>query len=202
MAEGIEGTTVPLWGLVLAGGSSRRMGVDKGNLDFHGQPQATWTWSQLDSLCERAFVAVNDEQRDAEPYARLPLVVDEFPPSGPVTGLLSAWSVYPRVAWLVVAVDMPFLDKATLNALIDARRSDAVATVYRHGDGQLEPLCAIWEPAARTIVTARLAAGDSSLRRCLEASDTLAVTPETPLALRNINSPAAYEEARSKLSEA
>ncbi len=188
-----------MWGLVVAGGASRRMGDDKGSLDFHGIPQAVWMWRQLDEICERAYVSVNIEQQTREPYVDLPTITDEIPPVGPATGLISAWASFPKIAWLAVAVDMPFLDHGTLMALVEGRCSAALATAFQHPDGTLEPLCAIWEAAALPALTERLQTGDASLRRCLEAGQAQILTPATGQALTSVNSPTEYEDARRRL---
>src|SRR5690606_29478162 len=113
-------SSVPmLQGLVLAGGESRRMGRDKGGLRFGSRPpQAQWAWALLDGLCERAFVSVRSSQHGCEPYRALPLILDEGPIEGPMAGLLSAWHACPNVAWLVLAADMPLVDRSTLATLI------------------------------------------------------------------------------------
>jgi molybdopterin-guanine dinucleotide biosynthesis protein A len=194
-----EDGPAPVWGLVLAGGASRRMGGDKGGLSYHGITQAEWTWQQLDQICERAYISVNSVQQGQEPYASLPTITDEFEPVGPATGLLSAWSAFPQVAWLVVAVDMPFLDRRTLKSLVDGRCPTSVATAFQHSDGTLEPLCAIWEAAAQPILAARVQSGDASLRRCLEAEGCRILRPPVNDALISVNSPAEYQDARRRL---
>ena len=152
-----EGSPAPVWGLILAGGASRRMGDDKGSLDFHGLPQAVWIWQQLGEICERAYVSVNAEQEVAAPYQGLPKIRDQIAPCGPATGLISAWAAFPQAAWLVVAVDMPFLDRGTLMSVVEGRCSTGLATAFQHSDGTLEPLCAIWEAAAQPVLAKRVA---------------------------------------------
>ena len=199
IAHDHEESPAPAWGLVLAGGASRRMGEDKGSLDFHGVPQAVWTRQQLDEFCERTFVSVNAGQETREPYADLPTIAVETSPIGPASGLISAWTTFPQAAWLVVAVDMPFLNRGTLTALIEGRDRAAMATVFEHPDGTLEPLCAIWEAAARPVLLERVQAGHTSLRRCLEAGQTQILVPPMSQALISVNSPAEYQDARRRL---
>ena len=189
----------PLWGLVLAGGRSRRMGEDKGRLEFHGLPQVVWAHRQLDEICEQTYVSVSAEQHGSEPYAGLSTITDQDSDGGPAVGLLSAWRRFPDVAWLVVAVDMPFVDQKTLRTLLDGRQADGLATAFQHADGTLEPLCTIWEPAAGPVLRERVAGGDGSLRRLLVAAGVRGL--ETPVggALVSVNSPAQVERARQEL---
>jgi len=184
----------PLYALILAGGQSTRMGADKGALEYHGRPQAAMLHELLARHCGQVFASINPAQAQAKPYTALPVIVDALPRGGPATGLLSAAQAYPAAAWLVVAVDLVALDDRTLSALVAGRRVSAAATAFRHADGTIEPLCAIWEPAAQALLADRVACGDASPRRCLEAADVeLLVCPE-PRALRSVNSP--QERAR------
>ncbi len=191
----------PLWGLVLAGGRSRRMGEDKGRLEFHGLPQAVWLHRQLDEICERVYVSVSAEQHDAEPYAGLPTITDQDLDGGPAVGLLSAWRSFPDVAWLAVAVDMPFVDAQTLRTLLDGRQAEALATAFQHADGTLDPLCTVWEPAAGPVLAERAAGGDRSLRRLLETAGVRGLEPPAGGALVSVNSPEEVEHARRELQQ-
>ena len=168
-----------LFGLVLAGGDSSRMGSDKGTIDYHGLPQARYLYRLLTQVCERTFVSINPGQRALEPYSSLPVIIDSLPRQGPASGVLAAAREWPAAAWLVVAVDLAALTGETLSALVLARRGSAAATAFRHPDGTLEPLCAIWEPAACAALAERVVAGDSSPRRCLESVDVeIAACPD------------------------
>ena len=88
----------------------------------------------------------------------------------------------PDAAWLLVAVDLPLLDRATLGVLTEGRSRQHLATAFRHPDGPLEPLCTIWEPAARPVLERRLERGDASLRRLLEAGPVHELEPPAPRA--------------------
>ena len=181
----------PLLGLVLAGGASRRMSRDKGTISYHGEPQVVHAWRLLTDVCGSAYVSTNARNVGVAPYSELPLIVDVGHSGGPASGLDAAWSRHPNAAWLTLAVDMPLVDRALLEELIAARDAAAHATAFRHLDGIIEPLCTIWEPAARASLLERLAAGDASLRRFLETHSVALVAPSTPDKLRSIDDPAA-----------
>ena len=182
-----ESSQSELFGLVLAGGDSSRMGADKGVIDYHGVPQARYLHGVLTRVCGHAFVSINPGQQAMEPYASLPVVIDSLPRKGPASGVLAAARARPAIAWLVVAVDLAALTAATLSALARARRPGAAATAFRHSDGTLEPLCAIWEPAACAALAKRVAAGDFSPRRCLESADTEIVACPDAATLRSFD---------------
>jgi molybdopterin-guanine dinucleotide biosynthesis protein A len=177
----------PLYGLVLAGGRGTRLGRDKGVLDYHGVPQARWAMDLMTPSCERRFVSVRAEQAKTEPYRNLPLIVDRSSDGGPAAGLEAALHECPGVAWLLVATDMPLLDRAVLAALVAARDPRALATAYVHADGTPEPLCAIWEPSAREALAAASAVEHVSLRRLLGAGPAKLIPIDRETALASVN---------------
>lgn len=178
-----------LIGLVLAGGDSRRMGGDKGELRYRGVAQARYLWELLGRHLERCLVSVNAGQRNLSTYKDLPVIVDPEPRRGPATGLLAAHAAEPGAAWLVAAVDMVHIDDALVRTLIARRQFNAAATAWRHADGTLEPLFAIWEPTALECLSGRVASGDSSPRRCLESTDVEILETARPEAFKSVNLP-------------
>ena len=191
----------PVYGLVLSGGASRRMQQDKALIDYHGEPQLLWTYRLLTSVLPRVFISVRDDQR-AEPVRReLPQIVDTYQDAGPAAGILSAQALYPDVAWLVVACDLPRLDAATLHTLLRQRDSSREATAFISShDGLPEPLCAIWEPASRSKLLERVQAGRSCPRKALIQGDTQLLQPYAADALDNINTPEELATLRASLS--
>lgn len=182
------------WGLVMAGGESRRMGMPKAHLQ--GPDGRTWlehTVGLLDACCERVWVSVRESQRSAFP-PQLEVVVDGYADLGPAAGLLSAWDRFPDRAWLVLAVDMPRVTVTVLKHLLAAREAPGVATGFRHPDGVPEPLCAVWEPAAADLVRSAAAGGNVSLSRLMGTSAVNWVPLDDPAQIRSVNTP--LERAR------
>jgi molybdopterin-guanine dinucleotide biosynthesis protein A len=186
----------PLAGLVLAGGRSRRMQQDKATLAFAGETQLARAMRLVGAHCTRAYVSVRPDQRDEAERARWPQVEDRLSEVGPAAGILAAQQMLPDHAWLVVAVDLPLLDDATLAALIAARDPAAPATACRaSGDGLPEPLCAIWEPASHAPLAAFVAGGRSCPRKFLLTHGAHLVALPLPDALANVNTPDDYAAA-------
>jgi molybdenum cofactor guanylyltransferase len=181
-------TTPALFGLVLAGGASTRMRTDKAALQYHGQPQLHWAFELVSKFCAASFVSVRPEQRDDAARAGHPQIVDRQPGIGPLAGISAALLEQPKAAWLVLACDLPFLTERTLQHLIAHRDPQKIATAYRSAhDGLPEPLCAIWEPAAREPVLAYIASGKQCPRKFLINSDTALLDLPERQALDNVN---------------
>jgi molybdopterin-guanine dinucleotide biosynthesis protein A len=198
MTTSTRSPATDVYGLVLAGGSSRRMQHDKALIDYHGEPQLRWTYRLLTSLLPRVFVSVRQSQHAEPVRSELPRIVDIHDDAGPAAGILAAQQAHPDVAWLVVACDLPLLDQATLEYLLASRdpAREATAFVSSH-DGLPEPLCAVWEPSSHARLSDRADAGKWCPRKALIEGDVLLLKPLLASALDNINSPEELQRMRN-----
>jgi molybdenum cofactor guanylyltransferase len=186
-----------LYGLVLSGGRSRRMQRDKAALAYLGKPQLVRAMELLAPLVARSFISIRQEQQYDPLRSSYESLVDLVPDLGPIGGIHAALQTYPDRAWLVLACDLPFLDRATLERLLAARAPDRLATAYRsHFDGLPEPLCAIFEPGSRAAIARWIELGERCPRKFLAQSDALLLELANPHALDNINTPAEYAAAQ------
>lgn len=190
-----------IYGLVLSGGKSTRMGTDKGLITYHDVPQREHLYSLLNQVCEKTFISLREEQRPELPIGMAVITdLNEF--KGPYNGLLSAHKKYPEVAWLVLACDLPLMDLKALQELIVARDPETLATAFASKENPLpEPLCAIWEPRALKNSMAYLKEGNGSCpRKFLINNQVKLVFPENENVLLNANSEQEYKDALAKLA--
>jgi len=190
-----------IYGLVLSGGKSTRMGTDKGLIAYHGIPQRDYLYQLLEKICDKTFMSIRKEQ-EAELSSTFNTIIDENVFKGPFNGILSAHKKYPDVAWLVLACDLPLIDEKSLQELIAARKGSADATAFAQKENPLpEPLCAIWEPQALKAAVTYLEQGNGSCpRKFLINNNTHLVFPENAQVLMNANSEVEYKEAMTKLA--
>lgn len=194
-------STAKLYGLVLSGGKSTRMGTDKGLIKYHGVPQREYLYDLLSQVCEQTFISLREEQETELPSDMQTIIdLNEF--KGPYNGLLSAHKKYPEAAWLVLACDLPLMDLDALKELISQRDITKQATAFAVKENPLpEPLCAIWEPHAFADSLLYLEAGNGTCpRKFLINNDTKLVFPKNENVLLNANSEEEYKEALEKLS--
>jgi molybdenum cofactor guanylyltransferase len=196
MSTSYPETTPALYGLVLAGGRSKRMQRDKAALRYEGRAQLERAMELLKPHVARAFVSVREDQAGDPLRARFAQIVDTQESSGPIAGIIAAQARHPQAAWLVLACDLPYLDTATLEHLVESRRPDRLATAYRSShDGLPEPLCAIYEPSSRAAISAYVASGRDCPRKFLLQSEIALLSPLNPRALDNVNNPDEYGSA-------
>ena len=193
-------TLQPIYGLILAGGASKRMQRDKAALKIQGKTQLDRAFELLSRYLQRVFVSVRADQTSDPTRAHLPLIVDSVEGAGPITGIRSALAAHPEVAWLVLACDLPFVSDAAIEELLRRRDPSALATAYKSAhDGLPEPLCAIWEPAAAPLLAEYQAAGGHCPRKFLIRHGAPLIDPPDPRALDNVNTPEEYSQAVAAL---
>lgn len=195
--------SAPLYGLVLAGGRSSRMGEDKAALRLGGRTQLEHAMALLAPHVARAFVSVRQDQRADPLRAGFEQIEDTREDLGPIAGIIAAQERFPESAWLVLACDLPLLDAATLGFLVRARASGRLATAFRSShDGLPEPLCAVYEPASRAALDAYVARGRNCPRKFLLEGDVHLIDEPNPRALDNANTPEEYAVAMNTLGAA
>jgi molybdopterin-guanine dinucleotide biosynthesis protein A len=189
-----------LYGLVLTGGRSRRMQRDKAGLEYAGKSQLVRAMELLTPLVTRCFVSVRAEQLHDPQRAAYDTIADVKPDLGPISGIHAALHAYPDHAWLILACDLPFLDRATLQYLIAHRASTRIATAYRSSfDAQPEPLCAIFEPRSLQVIEQSLVQGQQCPRALLSRTEVELLDLPNPRALDNINTGEEYAAALATL---
>jgi molybdopterin-guanine dinucleotide biosynthesis protein A len=191
---------IPVYGLILAGGSSSRMHRDKAALPYGGKSQLDRAFELASRHLSKVFVSIRASQTTDPTRAQRPMIVDCITGEGPIVGIRSALAAYPDVAWLVLACDLPFLSDAALSQLLRERHADGLATAYRSAhDGLPEPLCAIWEPAAGAALASYQNDGGHCPRKFLIRHAVPLLEPLDRRALDNVNTPEEYAEALATL---
>ena len=175
-----------LFGLVLAGGKSTRMGFDKNTMDFHGEPQVQWLYELLQKFCDDAFVSGNSETIPGD----FKFIRDRYETGGPMNGILSALHNHGSVAWLVLPIDMPNLDETAVSFMLQNRETEKQATCFLNEDRKtIEPLPVIIEPSAYTLMFDWFNKKNSSLNDFLKNGDVKKVIVKEIRWLKNVNTP-------------
>jgi molybdopterin-guanine dinucleotide biosynthesis protein A len=188
-------------GLVLAGGKSQRMGIDKGAIKWHGKEQRYHMADMLQPFCDKVFISCRNEQLSDldDTYFKLP---DTFTGLGPYGAILSAFRQQPDNAWLVIASDLPLMDEATLQYLVDNRNPSCVATAYNSPQNEFpEPLITIWEPKSYPLLLSFLAQGYLCPRKVLINSDVTLLNAQNPIVLTNVNTPDEFTQVQNVLHQ-
>ena len=154
--------------LVLLGGKSIRMGEEKGLIQYHEKTQAEHLVSLLEEIGLEVFLSVREEQKENYAFLNRPFIADQIQGAGPLGGIASAMRSVPQIAFLVVACDLPNLQKEQLEFLLKNRNAKAFASCYESPlDGGPEPLCSIYEPKSFSALMKVWVNGKSCPRKML-----------------------------------
>lgn len=161
-------------GLVLTGGASRRLGVDKSTLVLDGETLAGRAARVLAALCERVLEvgpgvtelhAVRETPAGAGPLAALAAGSATLAASGAITSVV------------LLACDLPWVEPV-LDALVAVALDDLptiVAVVPVDDDGRRQYVCARYGPSALLRASTLVAAGERSLRGLVESFPSNAI---------------------------
>lgn len=187
-----------VYGFVLVGGRSSRMGRDKALLPVDGVPMALRIARTVERVCGRA--AFVGKEPGALASLGYPFVSDGTDERAALHGLVAALEWSPEDVAVVLASDVPSVSADLLAALLARLESTGATAVVPTDAGHLQPLCAVWTKAALPALRALVAEGDLSLRRAVEraradvlsAEETAALPGYRPGAFRNVNTPEDY----------
>ena len=188
-------TTVPadngsVWGCVLIGGRSRRMGRPKHLIEQDGRCWLERTVDLLGQCVQRVVIA----GPGAVPatLAGIENLTDAKGVAGPLAGILAAFRAHPGVSWLVAACDLPDMEVGALHWLLACRAPGVVAVMPDlASDGRIEPLLAYYDHSCLGLLEAMAASGQRRMNRLRAAAGV--ITPQPPAHLRgswrNVNTP-------------
>ena len=176
-----------LYGGLLVGGSSRRMGEAKSVIDVGGKTMAEIAYDALKECCDEVFLLGTGPLPGA--LSASPRIADAPSLSGPLAGLISASRFAPNADWFIMAVDMPNITTDYIKNLIDKRRAGERFIGASNPNGKTEPLCAVYSSQLLSAIDSGFD-GELSIRVVLEK---LGIKGDPSLydaaLLKNVNSP-------------
>ena len=179
-----------IWGLVLSGGMSKRMGQDKALIEIDGNTQLNKTHTLLQNHLPEVFVSSRADQSADNERKKYKQIYDLYNNIGPLAGILSAMHEHPEVDWLVVACDLMNLDNKTIDYLIENYHpNDKIIAYKSEYNGLPEPLCAIYSASAKSLLDESMNRKVICPRKILINSNVKLITQPNPSALENFNTP-------------
>ncbi len=190
--------------IVLAGGRSSRLGVDKAFLEIGGKPIVERVVKRMTAIADEVLLVTNTPEQFA--YLGLRMVRDVQPGQGVLGGLYSGLLVAGNDYSLVVACDMPFLDLKLLRymVLLTPEQDVVIPCV---GD-MLEPLHAIYSRSCLKPIERALSCGERRVVgffpevrvRYVDQREVDILDPRH-LSFFNINTPQDLDQARKLAQE-
>ena len=180
--------------VVLAGGKGLRLGQDKALETIGNKNLLHWVVSYLSLFKSNIIIVTAEKQSRSQltDYPQLRIVTDAYPDKGPLAGIYTGLATSDSLHNLVVACDMPFLNYALLDYILQIS-ADFDLVIPRLGD-MVEPLHAVYSKTCLPPIQSLLEQGNLSVRglfslvrvRYVEATEINRFDPEH-LSFFNIN---------------
>ncbi len=156
-----------LYGIVLAGGKSSRLGQDKARLRFKGQDLLQRSVALLQKICPSTWVV----GRDASAHGLdVSWMLDDIPGIGPMGGIITALRRL-NASCLVISCDLPFLTDKMLARLVDARNRigyrKPMTVFWDEASGFIESLVAVYESWSLELLESSFKKGCYQLSRAI-----------------------------------
>ena len=149
------------------------MGQDKALMPFLGRTLLERVMKRVSSLGDDLFITTN-HPRKYQAYG-VPLFRDVISGKGALGGLLTALSSAQNPILVVVACDMPFVNRDLLALALDRLQSSRVDVVIPHSKKGYEPFHAVYR--LETCLPAVKTALDSGERRLISWFPAVNVSP-------------------------
>ncbi len=200
-------------GIVLAGGRSQRMGVDKANLKFHDKSllaHITSTLSEIEQLEEICIVKANRQQlpNDLTVDISTVIVEDEISGEGPLIGIAAGLKATKGNICFIVAVDMPWIQPSLLLYLSQVletaiiNRPDKNIMWVLPESSHLQPLCSVMHRNALPIIETAISNSVRAPGRLVKELNAIKVTRDkwitydpNELSFRDLDTPADLNRA-------
>lgn len=129
-----------LTGIVLAGGTSSRMGTNKAFIKHKGIYFIDYVINVLDKFCGQILISAANKDFKHQNYK---IVGDEIEGGGPIIGIYSALKKSKTDKNIVISCDTPFIDQSFIRFLLSHAQLAPLIVPYFENK-PLEPLCAIY----------------------------------------------------------
>ena len=166
-------------GVILVGGRSSRMGVDKASLEFNGMTLLQRSVARLTPAVDQ-LVLVGSPGRPLPPVTTdkpVRTVDDPVEGEGPLVGIVAGLEACDADAAIVVAVDMPFVEIELVRRLVD-RLDEKHRWVVPVANDRPQPLCSAFAVTALPVLRSHIDAGDRAPMAIAADLDTFLMQPE------------------------
>ena len=155
-------------GVILAGGKSKRMGLDKSLLEFKGKTLIQRIIDEHNKLVENVFVIGKETGTLQNAIG----VKDNIENIGPIGGLYTAMSEIKANWYLISPCDMPFLNHSDLKVILNEVKNSSHEAIIAESEKGLEPLVAAYNSSVLPVLKKNIENGNYAIRSLFKKINT------------------------------
>ena len=159
-------------GIVLSGGKSKRMGQEKGLVQYQGKALIEYAIETLKPLCDELVISTAN---DAYTYLGYPMIADEIPDCGPIGGINTCMKTIEANIYLVISCDIPHVPTDLFVDLMAQLKGNAVVPIDE--SGRKQPLAACYSTQASSFFQEALESGNLRMMSLLSKLNPLYFEP-------------------------
>ena len=180
--------------IIMAGGDSSRMGIDKSMLPIKGRPIIKHICRQLRGTFSHILISTDEVEKYA--FLGFDCIPDKMPGQGPLMGIASALEASANELNFVVACDIPHIDiRFVRKMLAEAQEADMV--IPTTGNEKYEPLFAVYRKSAIEGINQILSSGKRKISDAFAHCNVKHINLKAKQ-LTNLNTMEEYEKFRKK----
>lgn len=206
MSLNVPKQTLPITGVILAGGKSRRMGENKALMQLGEDSLIGHVIRRMRMVTDELLLITNNPT--AYTHLNLPMHEDIVPNTGALGGVYTGLTYASHDTVLCVACDSPFLAPKLLTYLVSVLGEHDAVMPYtsRRDQGQitLQTLCAVYSKRCLPIIELMLQESELRVHALHERAHIKRISPEVwqrfdpdGMSFFNINTPEDFDHANS-----
>jgi molybdopterin-guanine dinucleotide biosynthesis protein A len=189
-------------GVILAGGKSSRMGVNKSFLKLGNQTIIEHIVDLMKSIFSEVIIVTNTP--DEYKFLNLPLYEDIYKWKGPLAGIHSALTHSQTEKIFVLSCDVPLMSKEMIEHIIEYKTDQSI--VFCEAAGYHQPLVGVYSKKILSEIEKFISnneMSDKSFHQFLKIVDAEIIHPEKLSFYKdeiffNVNRPEDYEQLKLK----
>ena len=197
--------------IILCGGKSKRMGIEKGLLELNGERTIERIFKIVSSIFNKILLITNDP--GSYSFLGVPMVGDYFLNNEPLGGIHSGLNKSTTEKNFIISCDMPFISEEAIRYLAEYKTEAEI--LLPKAEGRIQYLCGIYSKSIladlEKILSREQLTSDSlkkpnlGVKHLIGTSDVEIVNVEGKEfyykdLFFNMNSPEDYEYVKEKLS--
>jgi molybdopterin-guanine dinucleotide biosynthesis protein A len=177
-------------GIILAGGQSRRFGSPKAIAKRDGIPFYQYSVEVLTRFCSSTVIVTNPTLSHLFQVENQSVTVvnddNAYKGQGPLAGIYSGMNAVIGEWYIVLPIDVPFIEEWVIQYLVDAVEPGIEAIVPIVSDKQ-QPLIAVYHHSVKDRIVEQLSKGNRSMNSILTEINVKKIKIEADRPFININ---------------